>query len=121
MYGCLMSYPKKSLFDRVSICESLLHRNKLDSLLDRLVTGDEKWIINDNIKRKRSWSKHGESSQTVAKPGLTAQKVLLSVWWDIRGSIHYEVLPYGQTINSELYCEQLERLKIPLEQKRGES
>lgn len=80
----------------------------------------QKWITYDNIKRKRSWSKAGESSQTVAKPGLTARKVLLCFWWDWKGIIHYELLPYGQTLNSTIYCEQLDRLKQAIDQKRPE-
>ncbi|GFU13456.1 putative DD34D transposase [Trichonephila clavipes] len=47
-----------------------------------MVTGDEKWVTYDNIVRKRSWSKRGEAAQTVAKPGLTARKILLCIWWD---------------------------------------
>ena len=54
----------------------------------------------------------------VAKPGLTARKVLLCVWWDWQGIIHYELLPYGQTLNSDLYCQQLDRLNAALMQKR---
>ena len=54
----------------------------------------------------------------VAKPGLTARKVLLCVWWDWQGIIHYELLPYGQTRNSDLYCQQLDRLNAALMQKR---
>ena len=53
-----------------------------------MVTGDKKWVTYDNVKRKRSWSKSGEAAQTVAKPGLTARKVLLCVWWDWQGIIH---------------------------------
>ena len=83
-----------------------------------MVTGDEKWITYDNVKRKRSWSKSGEAAQTVAKPGLTARKVLLCVWWDWQGIIYYELFPYGQTLNSDLYCQQLDRLNAALMQKR---
>jgi len=36
--------------------------------LMRMVTGDEKWVTYDNVKRKRAWSKSGEAAQT-AKPG----------------------------------------------------
>ncbi|KAM8707580.1 hypothetical protein ACLKA7_014674 [Drosophila subpalustris] len=79
----------------MNACESLLNRNKIDSFLKRMETGDEKWVNNDNVKRKRSWSKSGEAVQTVAKPGFTASKVLLCVWWDLQGIIHYELLPYG--------------------------
>ncbi|QQP54689.1 Putative DD34D transposase [Caligus rogercresseyi] len=31
-----------------------------------------------------------KTSQTVVKPGLTASKVLLFVWWDWKRIIHYE-------------------------------
>ncbi|XP_043062966.1 histone-lysine N-methyltransferase SETMAR-like isoform X1 [Drosophila yakuba] len=61
---------QKNLLDRINACDMLLKRNELDPFLKRMVTGDEKWITYDNIKRKRSWSKAGESSQTVAKPGF---------------------------------------------------
>ena len=99
-------------------CESLLNRNKIDPFLKRMVTGDEKWVTYDNVKRKRSGSKSGEAAQTVAKPGLMARKVLLCVWWDWQGIIHYELLTYGQTLNSDLYCQQLDRLNTALMQKR---
>ncbi|GFV06525.1 mariner Mos1 transposase [Trichonephila clavipes] len=46
--------------------------------------------------RKRLWSKRGEVAQTVAKPELTARKVLLCIWWDWKGIIYYELLPYSQ-------------------------
>ncbi|GFX84056.1 histone-lysine N-methyltransferase SETMAR [Trichonephila clavipes] len=61
-----------------------------------------------------------EVAQTVAKPGLTARKVLLCIWWNWKGIIHYELLPYGQTLNSDLYCQQLDRLKLAIDQKRTE-
>ena len=83
-----------------------------------MVTGDEKWVTYDNVKRKRSWSKSGEAAQTMVKPGLTARKVALCAWWDWQGIIHYVLLPYGQTLNSDLYYQQLDRLKAALMQKR---
>ena len=101
MYGCHTTWRKKTCAKEA--CESLLNRNKIDPFLKWMVTGDEKWVTYDNVKRKRSWSKSGEAAQTVAKPGLTARKVLLCVWWDWRGIIHYELLPYGQTLKSNLF------------------
>ncbi|KAA5582484.1 hypothetical protein F3G14_18510, partial [Acinetobacter baumannii] len=100
--------------NRVLICDSLLRRNETEPFLKKLITGDEKWITYDKNVRKRSWSKAGQASQTVAKPGLTRNKVMLCVWWDWKGIIHYELLPPGRTIDSELYCEQLMRLKQEL-------
>ena len=92
----------KNLMDRVSICESLLKRHEIELFLKRMITGDEKWITYDNNVRKRSWSKLGEASQTVAKPVLTSRKVMLNVWWDWKGIVHHELLEPGQTINSTL-------------------
>ena len=97
----------KNLMDRVSICESLLKRTEIEPFLKRMITGDEKWITYDNNVRKRSWSKPGETSQTVANPVLTPRKVMLSVQWDWKGIVHHELLEPGQTIHSTLYCQQL--------------
>ena len=61
--------------DRVSICESLLKRNEIESFLKRMITGDEKWITYDNNVRKKSWSKPGDTSQTVAKPVISCSNL----------------------------------------------
>lgn len=115
-----MNWRKRNLLDRINACDSLLKRNEIDPFLKRMVTGDEKWVTYENNSRKRSWSNRGEPVQTIAKPGLTAKKVLLCVWWDCKGIIYYELLPSGQTLNSDLYCEQLTRLKQAIDQKRPE-
>ncbi|GFV13117.1 mariner Mos1 transposase [Trichonephila clavipes] len=106
--------------DRFYICEALAKRNEIDPFLKRMVTGDEKWVTYDNIVRKRSWSKRGEAAQLVAKPGLTSGKVLHCLWWDWKGIIYYELLPKGQTLNSDIYRQQLNRLKLVTDWKRPE-
>ncbi|GFX18139.1 histone-lysine N-methyltransferase SETMAR [Trichonephila clavipes] len=60
---------------------------------------------------------YGEAAQTVPKAGLTARKVQLCIWWDWKGIICQELLPHGQTLNSDLYCQQLDRLKLAIDQK----
>ena len=52
---------------RISICDSLLKRNEIDSFLKRLITGDENWIVYNNVNRKRSWVKQDEPAQTTSK------------------------------------------------------
>ncbi|GFW61441.1 mariner transposase [Trichonephila clavipes] len=99
------------MMDRISICEALAKRNEIGPFLKRMVTGDEKLITYYNIVGKRSWSQCGEAAQTVAKPGITARKVLLCIWWNWEGIIYNELLPYGQLLNSDLYCQQLDHLK----------
>ncbi|XP_011069198.1 PREDICTED: histone-lysine N-methyltransferase SETMAR-like [Acromyrmex echinatior] len=111
---------QRNLIDRISISEILLKRNEIDPFLKQIITGDEKWVKYKNIVRKRSWSKRGEPPQTTSKPGLTANKVMLCVWWDWKGVVHHEVLPHGLTVNSELYCSQLDRLQEAIKEKRLE-
>ena len=38
---------------RISNCDSLLKRNETDRFLKRIITGDEKWVVYDNVVRKR--------------------------------------------------------------------
>ncbi|GFX72481.1 histone-lysine N-methyltransferase SETMAR [Trichonephila clavipes] len=80
----------KNMKDRIFICEAMVKRNEIDPFLKRMVTGDEKWVPYDNIVRKRSWSKLSEAAQR------------------------------GQTLNSDIYCQQLDRLKLATDQKRPE-
>jgi len=35
---------------------------------------------------------------------------MLSVWWDFKYVMFFEFLPRNQTINSNVYCQQLDRL-----------
>lgn len=111
---------EKNLIDRIAACNELLKQFQNKQLLKRVVTGDEKWITYDNIQRKRSWKRRSEAPETVAKPGLTIRKVMLCCWWDCKGIIHYELLQPGQTINSDLYCQQLMRLSEAIKKNRPE-
>lgn len=72
--------PKK--LHRMSICESLLIRNKINAFFKRMFTGDETWIPYDNVKWNGSWSNSIEPPQTVTKPELMGRMVLLSIWWN---------------------------------------
>ena len=48
---------KKNLLDHISTYDSLLKRNKNVLFSKQIVTGDEKWILYNNVERKRSWGK----------------------------------------------------------------
>lgn len=111
---------QRNLINRISACDSLLKRYEIDPFLNRMVTGDEKWIVYNNVKRKRSWSKKDEAPLTTAKAGLHPKKVMLCIWWDYKGIIYYELLPENQTINSDKYCSQLDELKRAIDRKRPE-
>ena len=45
---------------------------------------------------------------------------MLSVWWDWKGVVFFELLPRNQTINSDVYCRQLNNLNAAVRGKRPE-
>ena len=59
-------------------------------------------------------------TQTIAKPRLTASKVILTVWWDLKGIVYYEILEPGQAVDSILHYQQLTRLQAAIQKKRPE-
>lgn len=109
---------ERNLSDRVRICSSLLIRHNVEPFLDKLITGDEKWILYENIKRKKVYCKPGTSATIIAKPDLHQRKVMLCLWWDRRGPVYYELLKQGQTINANTYCNQLDKLNAAIKEKR---
>jgi histone-lysine N-methyltransferase SETMAR len=76
---------------RLDVCDSHYKRNENDPFFKGIVTGDKNWIVYDNVERKRSW-----------------------------GILYYDLLPRNQTINSDVLCSQLDRLKAAIDQKRPE-
>ena len=45
---------EKNLLDRISACNSLLKHNENIPLVKKIVMGDEKWILCNNMEQKRS-------------------------------------------------------------------
>ena len=65
------------LTKRTSICDSLLKRNETDPFLNRIITGDEKWVVYDNVVQKRSLSKRDEPAQSTSKSDNHQKKLML--------------------------------------------
>lgn len=101
---------------RLNTCYSLLSRYNLRPFLDQIITCDEKWINYEDIRRSKHWVKNDCPPIKVPKPDLHPKKVLFSVWWSTKGIIYHEFIKLGCTIDSELYCLQInkvhEQLKI---------
>ena len=45
---------------------------------------------------------------------------MLSVWWNFKVILYFELLPDNATIISEVYCNQLDKLSDALKEKRSE-
>ncbi|GFW06522.1 histone-lysine N-methyltransferase SETMAR [Trichonephila clavipes] len=80
---------ENNLSDRVKMRSLHLIRHNAEQFLDKLITGDEKRILYENIKRKKSYCKPGTSSATVPKPSIFQRKVPLCLWWDRKDPVYY--------------------------------
>ena len=67
------------LLRRINDCDTLIRRQRNDPFLKRIITGDEKLVVYNNVKRKRSWSKKDETAQTASKPYIHQKKFMLSI------------------------------------------
>ncbi|KAL1139104.1 hypothetical protein AAG570_009164 [Ranatra chinensis] len=85
-------------------------REENEPFLKIIITGDENWIIYQNMECKRSWEKRGD----------LPKKVMLSIWWDWRAVDFYELLTTNRTINWDVYCDQLDKLNAAIHQNHPE-
>lgn len=63
-----------------------------------------------------AWARGSKSTNT--KADLYPMRVMLSVWWGIKGVIHWELVPAGATADADLYCDQLDRVAAKLQGKQ---
>ncbi|CAF4830065.1 unnamed protein product [Pieris macdunnoughi] len=90
----------------------------IKSILNRIVTCDEKWILYDNRKRSAQWLDPGQPAKSCPKRKLTPKKLLVSVWWTSAGIVHCSFLKSGQTITADVYCQQLQTMMEKLAAKQ---
>ncbi|UYV72492.1 hypothetical protein LAZ67_9003387 [Cordylochernes scorpioides] len=100
---------------RVLRCQELfdLIQNEPD-FLNSVVTGDESWMFEyDPESKRQSCAWHTKSSPRPKKARMSKShiKTMIIVFFDIRGIVHIEFVPQGQTVNSAFYLEVLRRLK----------
>lgn len=111
---------QRDLDERSNTCYLLLSRSRRFDWLDSLLTGDEKWCLYVNPTRKGQWIEPNQKPEPTPKGESHPQKLLISVWWDVRGVVYWEALPHGTTITASLYCQQLERVDAALKESRPE-
>ncbi|CAF1533422.1 unnamed protein product [Rotaria magnacalcarata] len=103
---------------RVGACMELLTSHRNYQWLRNLITGDEKWVLYINYQRRRQWLSAGRAGVPPPKTDLHPKKVMLSMWWGVKGIINWEILPDGCNITADLYCQQLDRVAEKLKGKQ---
>ncbi|GFN73695.1 histone-lysine N-methyltransferase SETMAR [Plakobranchus ocellatus] len=86
-------------------------RNKL---LEHLIIGDETWLHLSTPETKRdsmTWKQPSFPVTKTFKVQQSTTKVMATVFWDSRGMILLVVLPKGESVNADRYCETLDRLR----------
>ena len=73
------------------------------------------WIV-----RKRPWTKRDQRPQLTSKAELHQIKIMLSLWWDCKGVVFFELLSRNQMTNSDVYCRQLNKINAVVREKRPE-
>lgn len=116
----LLSAEQKEL--RVEVAQDLLDTTSTDpEFLNTVITGDESWVYgyDPETKAQSSQWKHPESPRPKkARQVRSKIKVMLTVFFDIRGIVHHEYAPVGQTVTKEYYQQVLRRLRDAVRRKR---
>ncbi|GFO26986.1 histone-lysine N-methyltransferase SETMAR [Plakobranchus ocellatus] len=83
-------------------------RNKL---LEHVITRDETWLHLSTPETKRdsmTWKYLSSPVTKKFKVQQSATKVMATVFWDSRGMILLDILPKGESVNADGYCETLD-------------
>ncbi|UYV76833.1 hypothetical protein LAZ67_14002137, partial [Cordylochernes scorpioides] len=100
---------------RVLRCQELLDLIQNEpGFLNSVVTGDESWMFEYDPESKRqhcAWHTISSPRPKKARMSKSCIKTIIIVFFDIRGIVHCEFVPQGQTVNSAFYLEVFRRLK----------
>ena len=97
-------------------CLELFNRNS-NEFLWRFVAVDEIRIHYNTPEirqQSKQWVSAGEPAPKKAKVSLSANKIMVTVFWDTRGIIHIDNLQKGKTINGGYYANLLDRFNEDL-------
>ena len=60
-----------------------------------------------NMEPRKEWVDKNKQMTPHVKQDPHSCKIMLCVWWETKGILHWELLDRNQTINAEVYSQQL--------------
>lgn len=107
---------------RVETCRELKEQLKTDpDFLSKVITGDESWCYGYDPETKQQSTQWKTSSSPRPKKCRQVKsniKTMLICFFDMKGVVHMEFVPPGQTVNQTFYLGVLRRLRNSVRQKR---
>lgn len=101
--------------------EMLANVDSDPNFMKRIITGDETWVYEydmETAQQSSEWRLKNEPKPKRPRQSKSKVKVLLTVFFDYEGVVHYEFLPEGQSVNKEYYLSVLRRLREAIRKKR---
>ena len=91
---------------RMITCLNHLQRyaEKGDNFLDRIVTGDETWVLHCTPESKQQgmvWKHPQSPARKKFRTAPSIHKVMLTAFWDCHGPLVLDLMPRGATINAD--------------------
>lgn len=94
-----------------------------ESLLKCIITGDETWVYqydSETAQQSNEWCAKSEARPKRVRQSQSKIKIMLTVFFDYRGVVHYEFLSTGQIVNKEYYLNVMRRLREAVRKKQPE-
>jgi len=106
----------------MNICADILQNNENDPhFLQNVITFDELWFFQYNPKSKHQsmhWKNPSSPRQNKARQSKSKLKAVMIVSFQIRGIVHVDLVPKGQTANRVYYKEILTKLRERVRRRR---
>ncbi|UYV83854.1 hypothetical protein LAZ67_X000432 [Cordylochernes scorpioides] len=109
---------------RMDVYKNMVEMTRTDpEWMQKIITEDETWVYQYDPETKRQssqWIERGEPKPKKARFTKSKVKTLLVTLFDINGLVHHEFIPFGRTINQEVYLGIMRRLREAVRLKRPE-
>jgi Transposase (partial DDE domain) len=76
---------------RVDVSTELLERQNEAPFVQDVITMDETWLPFNNPNPHRAWLQPNQRAPATPRPDFRQRKIMLSVFWDQRGIIYWQV------------------------------